>query len=191
MKAWKVAQTLMEIWSGVAGAARALVASARAARPDVVVACTRKNVPGTKALAIAAIKAGGAAPHRLGLSETILVFPQHRVFRPNVAFSTLATELRGEAPEKKLVVEVGSVGEAIAAAEAGFDVVQTEKFDPQEVEETARAFAALSRRPVLAAAGGIHPENAAAYALAGADVLVTSWPYTARPTDVAVTMGAL
>ena len=168
-----------------------LVAVCAEARPDAVVACTRKNAPGTKALAIAAIKAGGAVPHRLGLSETILVFPEHRVFRPGVAASTLARELRANAPEKKLVIEVGSVADAIEAANAGFDVVQAEKFDPKAIEQVARAFAVLSRRPVLAAAGGIHPENAAAYARAGADVLVTSWPYTARPADVAVTIGAI
>lgn len=190
LKAWKVAQTLVEIWSGVASATSALVASARAAQPDVVVACTRKNAPGTKALAIAAIKAGGAVPHRLGLSETILVFPEHRVFRPGVEASTLARELKASAPEKKLVIEVNSVRDALEAAGAGFDVIQAEKFDPKAIEEVARLLAPLSPRPVLAAAGGIHPENAAAYARAGADVLVTSWPYTARPADVAVTISA-
>jgi len=43
----------------------------------------------------------------------------------------------------------------------------------------------------LVAAGGIRPDNAAAYARAGADILVTSWPYTAPSTDVAVTIDAI
>jgi molybdenum transport protein len=43
-------------------------------------------------------------------------------------------------------------------------------------------------RRTIAAAGGINPDNAAAYVRAGADVLVTSWPYSARPADVAVTI---
>jgi len=67
LRAWKVAQTLVEIWSGVATGTHALVSAARAVRADAAVACTRKNVPGTKTLAVAAIKAGGAVPHRLGL----------------------------------------------------------------------------------------------------------------------------
>ncbi|TYO61677.1 hypothetical protein FXV83_37000 [Bradyrhizobium hipponense] len=37
-----------------------------------------------------------------------------------------------------------------------------------------------------AAAGGINAGNAAAYAQAGADVLVTSSPYLAKPRDVQV-----
>jgi molybdenum transport protein len=191
LRAWKVSQTLVEIWSGVASAARALVAAAQSARPDIVVACTRKNVPGTKALAIASIKAGGAVMHRLGLSETILVFPEHRVFRHDAELPLLARELRARAPEKKLVVEVKSVAEAIAAAEARFDVIQAEKFEPEAIAEVAAALARLSARPILAAAGGIHPGNAPAYARAGADVLVTSWPYTARPADLAVTLSAV
>jgi molybdenum transport protein len=187
-RAWKLAQTLVETWSGVATATRMLVTAARAVRPDIAVACTRKNVPGTKALSIAAIKAGGAVAHRLGLSETILVFPEHRVFRTNPDLSVLVRELRAHAPEKKLVIEVNSVSEGVAAATAGFDVIQTEKFTPDMVAELASNLVSTAPRPTLAAAGGINPDNAAAYARAGADVLVTSWPYSARPADVAVTI---
>jgi len=188
--AWKVSQTLVEIWSGVASATRAVVDAATAVRPNVAVACTRKNVPGTKALATAAIKAGGAAPHRLGLSETILVFPEHRVFRLEADLRSLAHELKARAPEKKIVIEVNDVTEAVAAAHAGFDVIQLEKFTPAAVAAVATALSGLGARPVLAAAGGIHADNARAYAEAGADVLVTSWPFTARPADVAVTITA-
>ena len=38
-----------------------------------------------------------------------------------------------------------------------------------------------------AAAGGVNAENAAAYAAAGAVILVTSWPYWGRPRDVKMT----
>jgi molybdenum transport protein len=80
LRSWKVAQTLIEIWSGVATEARAIVDAATAVAPHIAVACTRKNVPGTKRFAVAAVKAGGAVMHRLGLSETVLVFPEHRAF---------------------------------------------------------------------------------------------------------------
>lgn len=43
-------------------------------------ACTRKQNPGTKQLSIKAVKAGGGSIHRLGLSESILVFAEHRQF---------------------------------------------------------------------------------------------------------------
>lgn len=190
LRAWKVSQTLIEVWSGVATAARQLVSAARAGRSDTIVACTRKNIPGTKALSVAAIKAGGAIPHRLGLSETILVFPEHRLLCPAADFAALARGLRAASPEKKLLVEVTSTADAMAAARAGFDVIQAEKFAPDAIAEVAAAVQTLTPRPLVAAAGGINPDNAAAYARAGADVLVTSWPYTAPPMDVAVNLVA-
>jgi molybdenum transport protein len=186
LKSWKVAQTLIEVWSGVASAAREIVAAAQAVSPEVVVACTRKNTPGTKRYAAAAVKAGGAVMHRLGLSESVLLFPEHRGFLADQSLDHLVERLRRCAPEKKLVIEVTSVEAALEAAEAGFDVLQLEKFAPADVATLTRKVAALARRPLVAVAGGVNAGNAAAYAGAGADLLVTSAPYLAKPRDVQV-----
>jgi molybdenum transport protein len=153
------------------------------------VACTRKNVPGTKRFAVAAVKAGGAVMHRLGLSETVLVFPEHRAFSREVPLAELVEQLRRAAPEKRLVIEVTTFQEAVEAAVTGFDVIQAEKFAPAEIASLVarmKAMASVWTRPVVAAAGGIRAENVAAYAQAGADIVVTSSPYLARPRDVQV-----
>jgi molybdenum transport protein len=190
LRSWKVAQTLIEIWSGVASDARAIVAAAAAVAPHVVVACTRKNVPGTKRFAVAAVKAGGAVMHRLGLSETVLVFPEHRAFLGREPFVGLVERLRRAAPEKRLVIEVNTLETAIVAASVGFDVIQAEKFTPAQTAMLVARMAGISQsRPVIAVAGGIHAGNVAAYAQAGADVVVTSSPYLARPRDVQVRIG--
>lgn len=194
LRGWKVAQTLIEIWSGVATDARAIVDAATSVAPHIAVACTRKNVPGTKRFAVAAVKAGGAVMHRLGLSETVLVFPEHRAFLGEDLLSDTIGRLRRAAPEKRLVIEVTTIEEAIVAAAAGFDVIQAEKFAPAEIASlVARVgrMASVRQRPVVAAAGGIHAGNVAAYALAGADVVVTSSPYLARPRDVQVRIGPI
>lgn len=187
-RGWKVAQTLIETWSGVASAARAIVDAAREVAPAIAVACTRKTAAGTKSFAVRAVRAGGAGMHRLGLSETVLVFPEHRVFLGEEPLATTVERLRDAVPEKKLVIEVKSVAEALEAAEAGFDVIQLEKMTPEQVGEVIRDLGFSSRRPIIAAAGGINAGNAADYAKAGADVLVTSAPYLAPPRDVAVTI---
>jgi molybdenum transport protein len=119
------------------------------------VACTRKNVPGTKRFAVAAVKAGGAVMHRLGQLETVLVFPEHCAFLGREPFVGLVEKLRRAAPEKRLVVEVATVEEAILAAGVGFDVIQLEKFAPAEIAALV-ARISLMARPVIAAAGGIH-----------------------------------
>ncbi|RJF77715.1 ModD protein [Rhodopseudomonas palustris] len=185
LRGWKVAQTLIEIWSGVATATADIVDAARTVSPRIAIACTRKSTPGTKRFAVAAVKAGGAGMHRFGLSETILVFAEHRAFLDEPLAATV-TRLRAAAPEKKLITEVSSIDAALAAADAGFDVLQLEKFAPADVAALAAQLAAAPRRPIIAAAGGINASNAAAYARAGADVLVTSAPYMAKPRDVQV-----
>ncbi len=189
LKSWKVAQTLIEIWSGVATSARTIVDAARAVSPEIAVACTRKNIPGTKPFAVAAVKAGGAVMHRLGLSETVLVFPEHRAFLEKVSLTEIVERLRHAAPEKRLVAEVTSFEAAIELAVAGFDVLQAEKFAPAEIAALVarmRAMSSVWNRPLVAAAGGINAGNVAAYAQAGADIVVTSWPYLAKPCDVQV-----
>jgi molybdenum transport protein len=186
LRGWKVAQTLVEIWSGVATSAREIVEAARAVAPDICVACTRKSTPGLKNFSVAAIRAGGAEMHRLGLSETILVFPEHLAFVGGETPDSVAARLRRSAPEKKLVLEAATIAEALAAAEAGFDVIQAEKFSPADIALLVKQLATLTKRPILAAAGGVNRANAAEYAMAGADILVTSAPYAAPPRDVSV-----
>ena len=180
-RSWKTAQTLVEWASGIASSAAAIVAAA----DGVAVACTRKNVPGTKTMSVKAVKAGGAVMHRLGLSETLLVFAEHRLFLDEAPAQTVA-RLRRAQPEKKIVVEVGDGAEAQRWAQAGADVLQLEKFSTAAVAECRQAINALPVRPLLAAAGGVRADNAAAYVAAGADLLVTSAPFAAPPRDVQV-----
>lgn len=183
--AWKTAQILIEWASGISSAAADVVAEARREGRPVPVACTRKNVPGTKHLSIKAVRAGGASMHRLGLSETLLVFPEHRIFLSEEP-AELVARLHAREPEKKVVVEVGNLEDALRWAEAGAGVLQLEKFPPEQVHACRLELDRRGLRPVLAPAGGIRADNAAAYAAAGADMLITSAPYTAPPKDVQV-----
>jgi molybdenum transport protein len=141
-------------------------------------------------VAVKAILAGGAVPHRLGLSETVLVFPEHRAFLVDESLSAVLARLRRSCPERKLVVEVKTAAEAREAALSGADVVQLEKFPPDAVAALAAWLRASAPGVVLAAGGGVTVANAAAYAAAGAHVLVTSAPYLAPPRDVAVEIAA-
>jgi molybdenum transport protein len=182
-RAWKAAQTLVEWASGISSATAAIVAAAN----GTAVACTRKNVPGTKAMSAKAVKAGGGIMHRLGLSETLLVFAEHRLFLSETPLQTIQ-RLRRAQPEKKIVVEVATPQEAGLWAEAGADVLQLEKFTPEAVAACRLEVDSINShgKPLLAAAGGVRADNAAAYVAAGADFLVTSSPYTAAPRDVQV-----
>lgn len=186
---WKVAQTLVEYASGVASRTRAMVRAAKAVDARAVVACTRKSWPGTRAVCAAAVLAGGGVMHRLGLSETILVFPEHLSFLGDQPLDRVIGDLIAACPERMVVVEVTDPDQAIAAARAGAGVVQLEKFSPDQVALVSAALHSLSLGARMAAAGGINEDNAADYVRAGAQILVTSAPYQAVPRDVSVQIG--
>ncbi|HXP95665.1 MAG TPA: ModD protein, partial [Telmatospirillum sp.] len=128
LAAWKVAQTLIEATSGISTAVRAMVEAAQKGG-GAVVACTRKTFPGAKAPSLKAVFAGGGVPHRLGLSDSVLVFPEHRVFLGSDVAEAIR-RLKAACPEKKVVAEVTSHEEALNLARAGVDVLQLEKFSP-------------------------------------------------------------
>ena len=165
-RVYKTAQVMMEWSGGIATAAAAIVAVAA----GVPVACTRKNVPGTRALSAKAVKAGGARLHRLGLSESLLIFEEHRLFINESPARTIA-RLKQLEPEKKIVVEVADEAQAMLWARAGADVLQLEKFPPARVQVCRRLIDAEGAQVKLAATGGVHADNAAAYVAAGADLL--------------------
>lgn len=196
-RAWKPAQTLMEYAGGIATATADLVAAARAGSPSVAVACTRKHLPGSKAMAVKAVLAGGASPHRLGLSDTLLIFAEHRRFLGALSPAEAVAQLHREWPERQVVVEVSEEDEAAVWMDAGADVIQLEKCTPEVVARVvarggngAQALSGQGRsRPLVAAAGGVNPTNAEAYARAGAQILVSSAPYQGAPRDIAVKLG--
>ena len=187
LRAWKVAQNLLEYACGVASATAAMVAAVHAAAPQVAVLTTRKSAPGLRRIALKATLSGGAFPHRLGVGETVLVFPQHRALLGD--WDALAAQLARAAPalaEKKCVIEAHSLDDALAAVRAGADVVQFDKAAPDALSAWCAELAA--RHPTVGriAAGGIGQANAADYAASGVHALVTSSLHYAPPADVGV-----
>ena len=63
---WKVAQNILEHFSGIATRTRSMVHSARESGRAVEVCGTRKHLPGIKRLSLKALVAGGGYPHRIG-----------------------------------------------------------------------------------------------------------------------------
>lgn len=188
-KLWRVAQNLIEHASGIATATRLIVDAATAVSPDIVVECTRKHLPGARGLSARAVTAGGGLMHRLGLSETILIFPQHVAFLPDgTGVAGAIAKVRRQYPSKKVTAEAWSVDEAVMLAEAGAEIIQLDKLSPADVRKVVDRTAQQVPAPIIAAAGGINGKNAAEYAGCGCRILVTSAPYFAPPRDVKVTI---
>lgn len=185
--AWKLCLNIIEYCSGIATRTRRLVDVARMINPDISIVATRKSFPGTKEFSIKSILAGGAFPHRLGLSETVLIFKQHVNFVGGFeALPALLEQVRIETREKKIIVEVETEKEAIMIARAGFDGIQFDKWKPDDLARMIKNVREINSRITLVAAGGINEGNVAEYAGTGADAIATSWMYFGKPADIAV-----
>ncbi len=189
---WKVAVNLLEYGSGIATRTARIVTAARAINPCIAVLTTRKTFPGTKKIAIKAICSGGALPHRLGLSETVLVFKQHTAFLGGLEpFLRHIETLKGEALETRIIVEADSAEEALLIAQSGVDVVQVDKLPADQLKALVDQVRQINPAVKVSAAGGINEQNAAEYAATGVDILVLSSVYFGKPADIGARIVAI
>lgn len=189
--AWKVCLNVFDHLSAVATKTRVMVDAAHAENPRCEVLTTRKSMPGAKDLLTEAVMAGGAFPHRLGLSETVLVFEHHLTFFGGFdAFVEQLPTIKARCIEKKLFVEANAE-QARMLARAGVDGLQLDKIPTDELALLVQELRRIDPRCTLVAAGGVNPRNAGAYAATGVDGLATTAPFSAKPLDMSVRMRAV
>lgn len=185
--AWKVGQNLLERASGVATKAYQWTSAISQAGIDCPVLVTRKVLPGTKKLMTKACISGGAVPHRLGTSETILVFAQHLDLVGGIeVFQKQIDSIRARNPEKMLLVECKNTAATRNLLNAGVDGVQFDKIAAGELKDIVPELRREFPNKVLLAAGGIKHDNFLDYAKTGVSGIVTSSLYDAKPLDVEV-----
>ncbi len=189
--AWKVCLNTFDHLSAVATKTREMVEAAHRGNPSCEILTTRKSMPGVKDLLTEAVLIGGAFPHRLGLSETVLVFDHHMTFLGGFdAFLEQIPAIKTRCVEKKLFVEANAE-QALRLAKVGVDGIQLEKIPVEELAALVQAIRQINPYVTLVAAGGINPDNAQAYAATGVDGLATTAPFSASPLDMSVCMSAL
>lgn len=180
---------ILRYTSGVATRTRLLVEKAREVNKNVIIATTRKTIPNTRKMAIKAVKAGGAAIHRYGLSETILVHrDQYRLLGGLDRLAARIAERMAHTGGKSITVEVDNIEDALTIAESGIDVIQLDKFSVADIKKLSKELSKTGRKVKLAAAGNITIRNIQDYAASGADIIVTSWPYNGEPADMKISI---
>lgn len=183
----KVSQNLLEYCSGIATRTKILVDKAKAVKADISVLTTRKSFPGTKELAIKSILAGGALPHRLGLSETGLIFKNHYNFLNGIKNLIPAImQIKANTCEKKIIVEVENEEDALLLASTEVDGLQFDKISPQNLKETVQKIKRVNPKITLLAAGGINNTNICEYACTDVDAIVTTSIYFGKPSNIGV-----
>ena len=163
--------------SGIATATAVLVAELDGT--GVRLADTRKTTPGLRVLEKYAVRCGGGVNHRLGLDDAAMLKENHLAWAGGVARAVAA--VRAAAPwPARVIVEAETEAEALAAVRAGADGVLLDEFAPQALQALVPRLRALSDGVVLEASG-VRPDQLAAYAATGIDLISTSAPVTRSP----------
>jgi nicotinate-nucleotide pyrophosphorylase (carboxylating) len=172
-KLFAVERTLLNLLmhlSGVATETARAVRQARTGSTTLVVAATRKTLPGLRDLEKAAVVDGGGDPHRRDLSSAILVKSNHLalVDLPEA----VRRALRSSQGRTRVLVEVSSPRAALAAARSGVTRLLVDNASPSQVRRVIDALdrAGLREHVVVEVSGGITARNIGAYARTGADV---------------------
>jgi nicotinate-nucleotide pyrophosphorylase (carboxylating) len=163
--------------SGIATATAALVQAL--AGTGVRLADTRKTTPGLRVLEKYAVRCGGGCNHRLGLDDAAMLKENHLAWSGGVAPAIAA--VRASAPwPARVIVEAETPAEAEAAVRAGADAVLLDDFTPPALAALVPQLRSLTPAVVLEASG-VRPEQLAAYAATGIDLISTSAPVTRSP----------
>lgn len=184
-QAWRLCQILLEYACGMATEAKAMVESARAVNPHCEILVTRKSFPFAKRFTMRALLIGGVLPHRLGLSESVLIFGAHRsLYEDEAAFEAALPQIKKRCVEKKLVVESESFEDAKRMLSLGADVIQVDKSVPETLTEIVRYRDKNHPEATILAAGGINSNNVVQYVKTGVDAVVTSSLYRGKMADL-------
>ncbi|MER3408153.1 MAG: nicotinate-nucleotide diphosphorylase (carboxylating) [Nitrososphaera sp.] len=168
LKAERTALNLLMRMSGIATETRALAELARPVR----VAATRKTAPGLRYFDKKAVVAGGGLAHRMRLDDMVLIKDNHLVLAgaPEQCIA-LAKGRVGSAI--KVECEARSQKEAVAAVEAGADIVMLDNFTPAQASRTIRELAkrGLRKKATIEISGGVNSKNIRQYAKARPDYI--------------------
>jgi nicotinate-nucleotide pyrophosphorylase (carboxylating) len=156
--------------SGIATATRRFVGSVQAVNPACRVAATRKTCPGMRELDKKAVVLGGGDPHRMNLSDGILIKDNHLAL---VSLDEAIANAQSRAPHRDIEAEVESADDAVRAAEAGCDIIMFDNMTLQQVKESLEALIRHGAREqvTIEISGGIDEDNVVQYAALGVDMI--------------------
>jgi len=144
---------------------------------------TRKTTPGWRVLEKYAVRIGGAANHRMGLYDGVLIKDNHIAACGGI--TTAVTRVRANTSHLvKIEVEVGTLDEVAEALSAGADVIMLDNMD---LEQIRAAVAAIDQRAVVEISGNVSLEKLPELARTGVDIIsVGALTHQAQSVDISM-----
>ncbi len=169
LTAERVALNFLGHLSGVASATATLVEAVKGHKARIC--CTRKTMPGLRAVQKYAVRVGGGVNHRFGLDDAVLIKDNHVAAAGGVREAIEAART-GVGHLVKIEVEVDALDQLEEAMAAGVDAVLLDNMGPNLLAEAVRM---IDGRAVAEASGRITPTSAPAIAAAGVDLISAGW----------------
>jgi nicotinate-nucleotide pyrophosphorylase (carboxylating) len=165
----RVALNFLGHMSGIATATARFVEAVESHGAKIV--CTRKTTPGLRAIEKYAVRAGGGQNHRFGLYDEVLIKDNHIAIAGSVT-AALRRARHGVGHMVKIEVEVDSLDQLREALIEKPDVILLDNMSPAQLTEAVRI---VGGRAITEASGGVSPENVAAIAASGVDLIAIGW----------------
>ncbi|CAH2605595.1 putative nicotinate-nucleotide pyrophosphorylase [carboxylating] (plasmid) [Rhodovastum atsumiense] len=169
LTAERVALNFLCHLSGVASATARIVAAVHGTR--AAICCTRKTMPGLRAVQKYAVRVGGGSNHRFGLDDAVLIKDNHIAIAGGIP-AALERARAHSGHMVKIELEVDSLAQLQEALDLGVDAVLLDNMPPPVLRE---AVAMVGRRAITEASGRITPETAGEIAATGVDLISIGW----------------
>jgi nicotinate-nucleotide pyrophosphorylase (carboxylating) len=169
LTAERVALNFLGHLSGIASATAAIVDAVQGTQASIC--CTRKTMPGLRALQKYALRVGGGSNHRFGLDDAVLIKDNHIAIAGGIG--PAVSRARAQTGHMvKLEVEVDTLAQLEEALALKVDAVLLDNMDPATLR---RAVAMVAGRAITEASGRITPQTVPEVAATGVDLISIGW----------------
>jgi nicotinate-nucleotide pyrophosphorylase (carboxylating) len=169
LSAERVALNFLGHLSGIASATAAIVAAVRPHKARIT--CTRKTMPGMRALQKYALRVGGGSNHRFGLDDAVLIKDNHVAIAGGIR-PVLHRARDAVGHLVKIELEVDTLAQLEEALAVGVDAVLLDNMAPPMLRE---AVGMVAGRAITEASGRVTPATAPAIAATGVDLISIGW----------------
>lgn len=138
---------------------------------DAKICCTRKTIPGLRALQKAAVRSGGGTNHRFGLDDAILIKDNHIALAGGVV-PALENARAAAGVLAKIEIEVETLNQLEDVLTTGIaDGIMFDNMTPDDMAKGVRTVKESGKPVFTEASGGVSAQTVRAIAEAGADFI--------------------
>lgn len=164
-----IERTLLNVVSHMSGIATMTKKLSKLAGKNVLIASTRKTLPGLRGLEKKAVMTAGGLPHRYDLSSMIIVKDNH--IRLLGGMEKTVNALKRHKHKKLIEIEVTDEKEALMASDMA-DIIMFDNMEPRDIRKAIKNLRDHGKKNVIfEASGGINERTVGRYAKTGVNFL--------------------